>query len=185
MILIKNPIEKTMNCKTTIVLLATLLAFTNAASDFEKNIKIAAKTLGGINCMIDAVFSVENAALDYSSEIDLCNVEPSAEVSQIVSNSESITKKTDNVINIDNGICQNTAYNEKTDAKKAASSLCINSMTNAMNKLYKVVDSTKNYISNNESNISDSCLKIATTQFKTELPMFEELVKNCAKLYKK
>lgn len=174
-----------MNSKTKILLIATFLAVTNATSDFEENVKIASKTLGGINCMIDAVFNIENAAKDYSDDIDLCTAELSVEVSQILANSDSITKKTDIVIELDNGICQNAAYNEKTDAKKTASSSCASSMKKGMNKLYAIVDKTKNYVIDNESEISDSCHKIATSNYKGNLPIFEQLVANCAKLYKK
>lgn len=177
-----------MYTKTNILLINSILLFAAGianCTDFQNNVKSAAKSLGGINCLTDSVFAVENVANDFIDDIQTCSEEESDVVAELVEYCETIARKTENVIDSDNNICRNSAYNEATDANKSPPALCASAITTRMDKLNAIVDKTETYVTNNVDKITDSCSQMAATELKLNLPMFTESVGNCAKLFKK
>lgn len=174
-----------MNSKASILLFASIiLALANYGvncTEFQDKVKAATKNMGGIKCLVDRVFDVEDIANDFIYDIDICNVaQQSAVVTKIVDYCESITRKTDSVIDANDNICRNAAYDDSSDAKKTPPALCASSIRTRMDKVNDFVEKTLKYVTKKEDSVTEACSKIAVTNLKENLPMFAELVLHCA-----
>ncbi|XP_023297524.2 uncharacterized protein LOC111680132 [Lucilia cuprina] len=178
-----------MNSKIIILLFANILALSRGADDFGSqeiyttNVLASTSTLGGVNCLIEAVFNVENLANDFSYNIQVCNVNASAVVSEILNLCNTITENTEAIINTDDNVCKNAAY-EESDAGNLAPVACTQQINTLMVNLFTAVSNTYNYLALDESTIGDTCSAIAANTLKINLPILPESVNNCALLFK-
>ncbi|XP_046801831.1 uncharacterized protein LOC124418708 [Lucilia cuprina] len=168
-----------MNIKIITILFASILALSCGSdlSDFTTNVEKSTKTLGGINCLTEAAFSVENVANDFIYDIEICNAKASAVVTKLNNYSKTITHKTAKVIDADDNICNNAAYDD-ADASDIPSTACTNKMNTLMGNLYTAVSDTIIYLATNPA-IADSCSEIAANTLKLNLPILTEAVKMC------
>ncbi|KNC26408.1 hypothetical protein FF38_03335 [Lucilia cuprina] len=173
-----------MYSKIFFLLFASILVLAKC-STFKNNVKTSTKYLGGINCLIESVFNVENIANEFIYDIQICNnTKPSKFLTQIEDYCKSFGELTENIIDAHDNICKNAAYNETTDVKKITPTLCVSSIRTRMAKLNDLLEKSLNYVTNKAEKITDSCSKIAVNNLKLNLPIFTELVEYCAKLFK-
>lgn len=176
-----------MNSKVTILLFVSGLVLARGVNDFgsegvfTQNVQASANNLGGVNCLVNAVFDVENVAEDFIYNIQVCHVTVSDVVKQILKYSKVITKNTAKVITADDNPCNNAAYNE-SDAKVVAPAACTTEIKSQMGKLYDAVYTTYTYL-NTDITIEDSCSNIAAQNLKLNLPIFAQAIDNCAILF--
>lgn len=180
-----------MFIKITLSFLASILALSSAAevtllskANFTKNVKESTQNLGGINCLVNAVFNVEDTANNFMYNIQLCKLEEQPQIiSHLVENCELLNSKTNIVINADDHICRNAAYNESTDAYKVPPALCGRTIRQGMSKVYNMVYKTFQLLNIESAFIDDPCSQMAATKLKLNLPVFTELVQNCPKIF--
>lgn len=177
--------------KIKIVLFVGILALASAQNvtlpskaNFNNYVKESTQNLGGINCLVSAIFNVEDTANNFMYNIQLCKLEEQPEIiSQLVENCEILNSKTNIVINADDNICKNAAYNESTDAYKVPPALCGRAIRNGMSRVYNMVYRTFQLLNEESASIEDPCSQMAATKLKLNLPVFAELVENCPKIF--
>lgn len=177
-----------MNSKITIFLFTTIVvalagpAKSSNANSFTTNLNNSIKTLGGINCLVESVLDVENAANEFAANIKICNVKQTAAVSTILDDCNLLQALSGRIVEVNNNVCKNAEYNEKSDAKITAPSRCARDMTNKITHLYNFLLYSLNDLN---QDIKDSCSENAVNDLLINLEYFPDAIEVCAKSYKK
>ena len=167
--------------KILILFVAFIVVLGGAKASLKTDIANSVKTLAGINCLVETAFNVENAANDFSYDIEVCNADVADEISTILDNAAAITEITGKIIDVNDGICGNAAYNESTDADTIPPKRCSNLIKTHFDNLKNAVTTAQDSLSN-LSKIEDSCSRTAASSFKSQLSIFAGSVKECSSL---
>lgn len=170
-----------MSNKSLILFVGLIVALASAKASLTTNVASSVKSLAGINCLVETAFNMENAAKDFSYDIEVCKVDVADEISTILDNAAGITEITGKIIDVNDGICANAAYNESTDAGNKPPKRCSNLMKTHLGSLNTAITTAQSSLAK-LSKIKDSCSRTAASSFKSQLSIFTGSVKECSSL---
>lgn len=154
-----------------------LTAATNEV-DFKQNVVKSLKNLRGINCMVDAVFDLEDAADEFSYQVYACGA--AASYTSQLSNVQSLMAYTTSVIQLNDGVCNNSAFDDDLDGATIPTPPCSANLDIQMSLLFKQFDATNTDIVNGlAATTTVTCVKTAMNYFKDVLNNFESGIAFC------
>lgn len=166
----------------TVALARTTKTSTSSANSFTTNLKNSMKTLGGVNCLVESALEVENAANGFADDIKACNVKQNEAISTILDDCNLLKALSKRVVEANDNVCENDEYNEKSDAKKTASSRCAQEVKTKMTYLYNFLQYSLKDVKQNTGN---SCSDNAANDLLINLKYFPDAIESCADTYKK
>lgn len=162
-----------MNSRLAILLVVAFLGIAGA-----NNVKVSTKNLAGLQCLTEAVYSLQDVTDNLEYDVKLCGENAAKTVVYVRDNANDILRIGSKVIDLNINVCNNGAYNEVADAKKPTSQLCFNSVVKQMDKLRKSVRATVREINHVKS--SDGCITLNLANLKLDLNDFDKLIRKCA-----
>ena len=147
---------------------------------FSDNVDTATQNFIGIDCIINSIYDIEDATMNFEYEIDLCGSKVKREASDIFDEIENLKDHTKKVQNINDTTCKNKNSSQKNKTTKAPSVKCVKNIKNAMTKVNKSIDTTTKKVNAYRKKTSSSCAKISLTKFKLILGTFKAAISECA-----
>lgn len=170
-----------MKFKFLIALFFVILSF-GLEAVVADDVTESTKNLLGINCMIQAVYNIEDIIPDFEYEIGLCGSKVKNDASEVLNEVEKLQKPINKVIKVNKKDCKNENYKPSTDAAKVPSTKCATNIEKTMGNLNSSVDSTLTAVNEYYEQTTNACASMALLKFRYRLNNFTAVVSECARL---
>ncbi|XP_023297521.2 dentin sialophosphoprotein-like isoform X2 [Lucilia cuprina] len=155
---------------------------TPAPPSFDDNVDTATDNLLGINCMIQAVYTIADNAPDFQYDISLCGSAIQTSAADVLNKVNELQTRASKAIQANNKTCKNANFNQNSDSSKTPSDKCVTKIKNTMEKLNDTVDKTLTNVNNLFNKTSNFCAKMALLRFRLTLNNFNAMIQECAKV---
>ncbi|XP_050335215.1 uncharacterized protein LOC126762482 [Bactrocera neohumeralis] len=108
----------------------------------KSTIKTGLRTLKGVHCTIERVISIRAAGLEFIQAFKDCNSAAFKDLNNVINQVQTVVNTCDDIINLNENVCNNADYNAETDANTKTSKSCFNKLVSKMVTLKKQVGKT-------------------------------------------
>jgi len=151
-------------------------------------LKIALRTLKGLNCTIKEVIEIRAACFKFLAAVENCGTEITGKAQEVVEAVVSIILTCDELIHMNSTICGNGDPVENDDEvdNVSTSITCSWTVLNKMMSLVKTIETTTNMIKDlalipNDANV---CFSVASRDLLVAFITFPDNIVQCSKLTK-
>lgn len=143
-------------------------------------LKSILKTLRGINCTIKGVVNVKESTEQMFSNFQVCGVETSKQIQAVLDSAQKVISISNDIVNINDNVCNNPDYLADVDASQKASSKCVKQLRSKILNLNSQIKTTTKLIKKVPTNAGD-CVTTTFSTYQQSIIGFPDFVKTCAK----
>lgn len=151
-------------------------------TSFYKLLKVALRTLKGLNCSIQGVMNMKEAALNFPTNIQNCGVNAGKELQKVINACQDIVTMSDDIINLRSKYCGNP--DDETDENAASTTKCIAHMAKKIYKLNNKLKDTVNLIKKVPAipGAAGQCMQDELNNLTTTFTGFPAFIQSCSQL---
>ncbi|XP_037936797.1 uncharacterized protein LOC119670571 [Teleopsis dalmanni] len=153
-------------------------------SKFYKGLKLALRTLKGVNCSIKEALYIQLAAKSFVADCENCAVETSKKLTAVIKSCNDVINTVNDIVNYNDNICNNGNYNDGTDADKPTPSSCSKKLRSKFNTLNKQSKNTLKLVKKLPDIPGEAgvCVKASLDALTEAFTLFPTNVIECSKL---
>lgn len=153
----------------------------------KPTIKVGLRTLKGVNCTIKRVLSIRQAGLDFLQAFKDCNSAAFKDLNNVINQVQTVVNTCNDIIHINENVCNNGDYNDEDDAKKKTPAACFSKLVSKMVTLKKQIAKTITLSKKLSSTPGayGACNVDAVDDLLSVFTEFPTFVKECSKLTSK
>uniref|UniRef100_A0A0K8ULG7 Protein TsetseEP domain-containing protein n=1 Tax=Bactrocera latifrons TaxID=174628 RepID=A0A0K8ULG7_BACLA len=150
----------------------------------KPTIKAGLRTLKGVHCTIERVISIRAASFGFIQAFKDCNSAAFKDLNNVINQVQTVVKTCNDIINLNENVCNNADYNAEADANKKSSKSCFSKLVSKMVTLKKQVGNTITLSMKLSSTPGayGACNVDAVSDLLSVFTEFRTFVKQCSKL---
>lgn len=173
-----------MSTKFAFIFLAISLsgvAVTEATNEagFKTNVVKCLSNLRGVNCMVDSVILLKEASNKFTNHVKrICRASSAVRIEI-----NSLRAETKKIIQLNDNVCYNYAFDDDLDGDKVPNSICLVNLVTQMDSLFTKFDVANTVMANFlAATTTSACFKMAMYDFKVALDNFEPRLEFCSSI---